>query len=54
MFVPPPFTWTGFYVGANIGGIWSSGSRSLTFFNPAQPSSSRATNRAGLDRTTAA
>ena len=35
VFVPPPFTWTGFYVGANIGGIWSSGSRSLTFFNPA-------------------
>ncbi len=35
VFVPPPFTWTGFYVGANIGGLWTSGSRSLTFFNPA-------------------
>ena len=35
VFVPPPFTWTGFYVGLNAGGIWSSGSRSVTFFNPA-------------------
>jgi outer membrane immunogenic protein len=34
IFVPPPFTWTGFYIGANVGGIWESGSRSLTFFNP--------------------
>ncbi len=30
VFVPPPFTWTGFYIGANVGGIWSSGSRSAT------------------------
>src|SRR5208282_1332776 len=35
VFVPPPFTWTGFYVGLNAGGVWSSGSRSVTFFNPA-------------------
>jgi len=34
VFVPPPFTWTGFYVGLNAGGIWSSGSRSATLFDP--------------------
>lgn len=34
VFVPPPFTWTGFYVGLNAGGIWSSGSRSATIFDP--------------------
>jgi outer membrane immunogenic protein len=35
VFVPPPFTWTGFYVGLNAGGIWSSGSRNATLFAPA-------------------
>ena len=25
VFVPPPFTWTGFYIGANAGGVWGSG-----------------------------
>ena len=34
VFVPPPFTWTGFYIGANAGGIWSSGSRNATLFAP--------------------
>jgi outer membrane immunogenic protein len=34
VFVPPPFTWTGFYVGLNAGGIWPSGSRSATLFDP--------------------
>jgi outer membrane immunogenic protein len=34
VFVPPPFTWTGFYIGLNAGGIWSSGSRSLTLIDP--------------------
>ncbi len=34
IFVPPPFTWTGFYVGVNAGGIWSSGSRSATLVDP--------------------
>ena len=34
VFVPPPFTWTGFYVGLNAGGIWSSGSRNATLFDP--------------------
>jgi outer membrane immunogenic protein len=35
VFVPPPFTWTGFYVGLNAGGIISSGSRSVTLVDPA-------------------
>jgi outer membrane immunogenic protein len=34
VFVPPPFTWTGFYVGLNAGGVWSSGSRSATLIDP--------------------
>ena len=34
VFVPPPFTWTGFYVGLNAGGIWPSGSRGATLFDP--------------------
>jgi outer membrane immunogenic protein len=35
VFVPPPFTWTGFYIGLNAGGIISSGSRSATLAFPA-------------------
>ena len=35
VFVPPPFTWTGFYVGLNAGGIFTSGGRSATLFAPA-------------------
>ena len=34
VFVPPPFTWTGFYVGLNAGGILTSGSRHATIFDP--------------------
>jgi outer membrane immunogenic protein len=34
IFVPPPFTWTGFYVGVNAGGIWPSGGRSASIFDP--------------------
>jgi outer membrane immunogenic protein len=34
VFVPPPFTWTGFYIGLNAGGVWASGSRSATLFAP--------------------
>jgi len=30
VFVPPPFTWTGFYIGANAGAVWGSGSSSTT------------------------
>ena len=33
--MPPPFTWTGFYIGLNAGGIISSGSRNATLFVPA-------------------
>ena len=39
VFVPPPFTWTGFYVGVNAGGLWPSGSRSASLSDP----------RAGID-----
>ena len=38
VFVPPPFTWTGFYIGGNIGGDWESGSRSINFFSGATDS----------------
>src|SRR5580693_469616 len=34
VFVPPPFTWTGFYIGVNAGGIWPSGSRNASIFDP--------------------
>jgi outer membrane immunogenic protein len=34
VFVPPPFTWTGFYIGLNAGGILSSGSRNATLVVP--------------------
>jgi outer membrane immunogenic protein len=34
VFVPPPFTWTGFYVGLNAGAIISSGSRNASIFDP--------------------
>lgn len=34
VYVPPPFNWTGFYVGVNAGGVWSSGSRSASLVDP--------------------
>jgi len=34
IFVPPPFTWTGFYIGVNAGGIWPSGGRSASLLDP--------------------
>jgi outer membrane immunogenic protein len=34
VFVPPPFTWTGFYVGVNAGGLWPSGGRSASILDP--------------------
>jgi outer membrane immunogenic protein len=35
VFVPPPFTWTGFYVGLNAGAIWSMGNRTTSLYVPA-------------------
>jgi|HubBroStandDraft_1064217.scaffolds.fasta_scaffold48284_2 outer membrane immunogenic protein len=35
VFVPPPFTWTGFYVGINAGASWSMGSRTTSLYDPA-------------------
>ena len=37
VFVPPPFTWTGFYVGVNAGGIWGTGSTETTLYNAGFP-----------------
>ncbi len=35
VFVPPPFTWTGFYIGVNAGGVWNTGDTTLNAFFPA-------------------
>jgi len=35
IFVPPPFTWTGFYIGGNAGGAWSTGNTTVSAFLPA-------------------
>src|SRR5271165_7135194 len=34
VFVPPPFTWTGFYIGLNAGGVWSTGNIRSTVIDP--------------------
>jgi outer membrane immunogenic protein len=35
IFVPPPFTWTGFYIGGNAGGLWNTGNTQINAFFPA-------------------
>ncbi len=37
VYVPPPFTWTGFYIGVNAGGIWGTGNTTTTFYNAGFP-----------------
>ena len=41
VFVPPPFTWTGFYIGVNAGGIWGTGNTRTT---PLRKQISRSSN----------
>lgn len=37
IYVPPPFTWTGFYVGVNAGGLFSSGNGNSTLYSEGFP-----------------
>ncbi len=37
IFVPPPFTWTGFYIGLNAGGVWGTGNTTTTLYNAGFP-----------------
>ncbi len=34
VYVPPPFSWTGFYIGVNAGGLWSTGNTKVNAFFP--------------------
>src|SRR5580704_5073925 len=44
VYVPPPFTWSGFYLGGNLGGVWSS----ATFTDNLTAASVTATNSGWL------
>ena len=46
--MPPPFTWTGFYIGLNAGGIFSSGDKNATLMVPASELWLRTISRAGF------
>jgi outer membrane immunogenic protein len=35
VFAPPPFTWAGFYIGGNAGGVWDNGNTTINAFLPA-------------------
>jgi outer membrane immunogenic protein len=37
VYIPPPFTWTGFYVGVNAGGIWGTSSTQSTLYSSSMP-----------------
>ena len=37
VFVPPPFTWTGFYIGLNAGAVWKSGNNNGSLYAPSAP-----------------
>src|SRR6516225_756931 len=38
-YIPPPpvFTWTGVYIGGQVGGAWTTGSNTFTGFDPFFP-----------------
>ena len=46
IFVPPPFTWTGFYVGANAGAVWGSSGTTTTVYANGFPIASATVNGA--------